>query len=128
MGAGRLHRRQFLLRTAAMVAAMPLSGCQELSENRQVLQVLGAAESVTYRVQRSLMSRRALAPEYSEHDLSKLLKANGTTEPDDAAYQDLAESGFQNWRLQIGGLVERPLQLSLADLRQLPSRTQITRH
>ena len=28
----------------------------------------------------------------------------------------------------IGGLVDRPTELSLAELRELPSRTQITRH
>ena len=31
-------------------------------------------------------------------------------------------------RLEVGGLVTRPASLSLADLRALPSRTQITRH
>jgi len=36
--------------------------------------------------------------------------------------------GFAAYRLEVGGLVERPASLSLADLRALPSRTQITRH
>ena len=37
-------------------------------------------------------------------------------------------NGFADWRLEVGGLVEQPLELSLADLRAMPSRTQITRH
>ena len=43
-------------------------------------------------------------------------------------YQALAMGGFAAYRLEVGGLVERPASLSLADLRALPSRTQITRH
>ncbi|MGH7057835.1 MAG: molybdopterin-dependent oxidoreductase, partial [Acetobacteraceae bacterium] len=52
----------------------------------------------------------------------------GTSDPQDATYQALAQNGFADWRLEIGGLVEHPMRLSLADLRALPSRTQITRH
>ena len=36
--------------------------------------------------------------------------------------------GFADYRLVVDGLVERPLSLSLAELRAQPSRTQITRH
>jgi DMSO/TMAO reductase YedYZ molybdopterin-dependent catalytic subunit len=32
------------------------------------------------------------------------------------------------YKLTVGGLVENPLELSLAQLRAMPSRTQITRH
>ena len=40
----------------------------------------------------------------------------------------MADRGFKDYRLSVGGLVERPMTFSLADLRKLPSRTQITRH
>ena len=36
--------------------------------------------------------------------------------------------GFADWRLKIDGLVERPAELTLAELRKMPARTQITRH
>jgi DMSO/TMAO reductase YedYZ molybdopterin-dependent catalytic subunit len=39
-----------------------------------------------------------------------------------------AEAQFVEWRLVISGLVERPLVLSLADLRTLPKQEQITKH
>jgi DMSO/TMAO reductase YedYZ molybdopterin-dependent catalytic subunit len=48
--------------------------------------------------------------------------------PDSAAYRALARSGFADYRLRVEGLVERPASLALAELRTLPSRTQITRH
>ena len=40
----------------------------------------------------------------------------------------LAAKGFADYRLEVRGLVDRPLSLSLDDLRALPARTQITRH
>ncbi len=69
-----------------------------------------------------------MAAEYSEADLSPRFPSNGTHKPDDAGYQRLAADAFRRWRLEVSGLVERPLQLTLADIRALPSRTQITRH
>ena len=40
----------------------------------------------------------------------------------------MLDGGFADWRLQVDGLVENPLSLSLSDLKGLPSRSQITRH
>ncbi len=79
-------------------------------------------------MQRLLLGRHALAPEYSESQLSKTFRANGTTNPDTDEYNRLAQANFADWRLIVDGLVDKPLQLSLQDLRQMPSRTQITRH
>jgi DMSO/TMAO reductase YedYZ molybdopterin-dependent catalytic subunit len=40
----------------------------------------------------------------------------------------MAENGFADWKLKVDGLVEAPMEFSPADLRAMPSRTQITRH
>jgi DMSO/TMAO reductase YedYZ molybdopterin-dependent catalytic subunit len=124
----RLDRRRFLARAAALAGVLPLGGCDELSSRRWVVSVLGLAESVTRRAQRLVLPQSALAQEYTEADISKWFKPNGSTDPDDAEYQDLADSAFKSWRLTLDGLVERPQSLSLDELRALPSRTQITRH
>ena len=79
-------------------------------------------------MQRFVLSHRSLAREFSESDLSKHFKANGSINVEDASYQTMVRDGFANWRLKIDGLVERPTSLSLDELRRLPSRTQITRH
>ena len=39
-----------------------------------------------------------------------------------------AASDFAGWRLEVRGLVENPLSLTLDNIRRLPQRTQVTRH
>ena len=46
-----------------------------------------------------------------------------STSPGDPDYRALVEAGFADWRLVIDGLVERPLSLSLAELRALGARS-----
>src|ERR1700731_319925 len=124
----RVDRRRALATLAASFGALPLAGCDLFSQNPTVRKVLDSAESLTMHAQRLLLSRQALAQEFTEADISAHFRANGSTDPDDDAYQSLAQSGFKDWRLQVDGLVEQPLQLSLGDVRALPTRTQITRH
>ncbi len=123
-----LDRRRFVGAAAAFVGALPLAACNELSSSPWVTNVLDLAEGVTRRVQRLILTQAALAPEYNEADISKSFKPNGSTDPEDPEYQDLADGRFKDWRLAIDGLVERPQTLALDELRSLPSRTQITRH
>ena len=124
----RVDRRRALATLAASFGALPLAGCDLFSQNPTVRKVLDSAESLTMHAQRLLVSRQALAQEFTESDISADFRANGSTDPDDDAYQTFAQSGFKDWRLQVDGLVERPVQLSLGELRALPARTQITRH
>src|SRR5271170_4270001 len=123
----RFNRRKLMAGTTGAVSALLLGGCDRLSENTTVQRVLASAESVTRRMQRLLGGSHTLAPEYAEADLSKEFKANGTLDPDDDDYQALASKQFVDWRLEVTGLVNRPAQYSLDELRAMPSRTQITR-
>jgi DMSO/TMAO reductase YedYZ molybdopterin-dependent catalytic subunit len=125
----KVDRRGFLARGLAIAGASLLGGCDyELSDQPWVKRILDSAEQLTRVAQRTLVSPTALAREYGEADISKDFKANGSTDVDDHAYKALAANGFADWKLQIGGLVGQPLELSLAELRAMPSRTQITRH
>lgn len=123
-----LNRRGFLARGLAAASTMLLGGCDDLSNQNWVRRILDSAETLTRVTQRALISPRALAREYSEAEISRDFKANGSTDPDDAAYRAHAANGFADWKLAVGGLVDQPLELSLAELRAMPSRTQITRH
>src|SRR5262249_13559181 len=123
-----LNRRRFIGRAAASASLVALGGCDRLSQTPWFTNILDSAENLSRAVQRLITGRNALAREYSQADISKDFRANGTTEPDDDAYIALAQNGFADWRLEFGGLVERPASYSLSELRALPSRTQITRH
>ncbi|CAN1721533.1 methionine sulfoxide reductase catalytic subunit [Hyphomicrobium sp. 1Nfss2.1] len=123
-----ISRRSFLARGAALGGAAFLGGCDQLSQSPSFRDLLSKAEWLTQNVQRLILTERDLAREYTEADLSTHFKANGSTSVADPAYQAQAQNGFSDWRLTIDGLVDRPASLSLADLRALPSRTQITRH
>jgi DMSO/TMAO reductase YedYZ molybdopterin-dependent catalytic subunit len=104
-----------------------LSGCDRLSNSMSANAFVGRAQEATYAWQR-LIGDQTLAQEFSVADISPVFKANGSTDPKDDDYRRHVDEGFANWRLKIDGLVARPISLSLADLRALPARTQITRH
>jgi DMSO/TMAO reductase YedYZ molybdopterin-dependent catalytic subunit len=123
-----MGRRRALARLAALAAAIPLAGCDRLSRAPWFTRILEAAEPLNAAVQRLVSPHATLAREYTRADISPGFRSNGTADPENADYQALAAKGFADWRLEVGGLVEHTLSLSLADLRAMPSRTQITRH
>jgi len=122
------NRRSWLAAAGASMAGLWLAGCNKLTENPTSGAVLRSAEGLTRRAQRLVTDRKALAREFAPADISPDFRPNGSTNPDDADYVAHLQKGFADWRLVVDGLVERPLSLSLDDLRKLPSRTQITRH
>jgi DMSO/TMAO reductase YedYZ molybdopterin-dependent catalytic subunit len=129
MSRALLISRRSILRGLAAGGLLPLAGCSLDSRSPDVMNVLDKAEILTMAAQRALLAPRlALAPEYPPGAISSYFKPNGSIDPDDPDYVALRQRGFADWRLEVGGLVERPMKLSLADLRALPSRSQITRH
>jgi DMSO/TMAO reductase YedYZ molybdopterin-dependent catalytic subunit len=128
-------RRGVLAALAASGSALAVSACTKVSQNKQVNDVLASAEGLNRRLQRFFVRPKTLAREFRESDLSPWFKPNGSTRPDDSGaveynpdYADHAAKGFSDWRLVVDGLVERPLSLSLDELKAMPARTQITRH
>ncbi len=109
-------------------ALLMLDGCDSLSQSPEGRSALASAEDLNRWLQRRIMARDALAREYAPSEISTAFRANGSTEVDDPDYRRLAQGGFADWQLAVDGLVERPLSLSLTELRALPARTQITRH
>ena len=122
------NRRTFLSRMVALTGTAALAGCSDLSQKPWVLDILGEVENLTRRAQRLFAGGHALAPEYSKADIAPSFRANGTLNPNTNDYNVHAANNFKDWRIEVGGLVEKRLSLSLAQLRAMPSRTQITRH
>jgi DMSO/TMAO reductase YedYZ molybdopterin-dependent catalytic subunit len=87
--------------------------------------IYGVGETLTYAAQRLLMSQHSLAREFNRSEISKVFPVNGEV-PENETYQRLSAGGFADWRLTVDGLIARPLAFSLAELKRLPSRTQIT--
>ena len=120
--------RRAVLKALAALGGAAAAGCDRISQSPGVTGVLDKAESLNRAVQRALGGRRSMAKEFTVADLSPTFRSNGTADPGTADYNALAANGFESWRLVVGGLVGHRLSLSLADLRAMPSRTQITRH
>jgi DMSO/TMAO reductase YedYZ molybdopterin-dependent catalytic subunit len=90
--------------------------------------LLGVGHTLTYAAHRVLLHRQPLAREFSRSQISTNFPAINTTLPEDESYRRDMANGFRDWRLAVDGLVARPSEFSLADLRQFPPRTQITMH
>jgi DMSO/TMAO reductase YedYZ molybdopterin-dependent catalytic subunit len=116
-------------RNALMVGGgLLLGGCDKIARTRPARRAFLGAESLTYRVDRLITPRNALAPEFAGADISPIFRSNGTAHPGSADYARLLADNFASWRLHVGGLVAKPLAISLDQLKALPQRTQITRH
>jgi DMSO/TMAO reductase YedYZ molybdopterin-dependent catalytic subunit len=103
----------------ATLGAAALAGCDS---------ILNVGSVLNRRVHQAFTPRKSMAQEFTEADRSPSFRSNGTANPRDAAYQALAGEAFATWQLQVDGLVQRPAQFTLAQLRAMPARTQITRH
>jgi len=123
----KIARRSLL----AGIAALGTGACSKIdgfasSESGEGL--FDLAEDWHLSAHRTLASRQALAPEYSAQDISPSFKGNGSLTVKSEIYQDQLAKGFPDWRIAVSGLVDNPMRLSLAQLKALPQRTQITRH
>jgi DMSO/TMAO reductase YedYZ molybdopterin-dependent catalytic subunit len=123
-----LPRRKFLAGIAAGAGGLLLSGCDAWNDNAAVRAVLTQAEGVNKTAQRMITNRAALAREFSRSDMSPVFRVNGSVTGDGAQYAAHKASGFANWQLQLDGMFARPMAFSLAQLKAMPSRRQITRH
>jgi len=126
-------------RRRAIIAGLASVGGIMLARRPEVLpptygNLLRMGDTFTYAAHRALLPEQALVKEYTTADLTSF-PATGTVNPADqkdtalgSAYRRLHDGGFAGWSLSVEGRVRNPRVFSLRDLKQLPSRTQITRH
>jgi DMSO/TMAO reductase YedYZ molybdopterin-dependent catalytic subunit len=132
MKLARLSRRSLLIGAAQGASLIILSGCEKvfdgLSQNKNVQSLLEIAEHGSRRAQRLVTARNKLAKEFDAKDISAKFRPNGNPAPLTMEYTADARNHWTKWRLEVSGLVKQPASFSLADLKAMPSRTQITRH
>jgi DMSO/TMAO reductase YedYZ molybdopterin-dependent catalytic subunit len=126
------NRRRFLGQLGAGTSLLTLGGCDVfdgfLGTGDPVPDFLRKANVLTREAQRAIQGPASMAPEYPESAIRQGQRPNGSTDPQTADYLAVKQNDFASYRLQVTGLVDSPLSLSLDELRTMPSRTQITRH
>jgi DMSO/TMAO reductase YedYZ molybdopterin-dependent catalytic subunit len=132
-----LTRRKLITGLASTGGAL-LAGCSSKELPPTYGNVLRMGDLLTYRTFRMLLPAQSLAREYAHGDISSS-PAVGNTNPADSQqptfnadrgplYDRLRTGDFADWRLRVEGRVARPASFSLADLKRMPARTQITKH
>jgi DMSO/TMAO reductase YedYZ molybdopterin-dependent catalytic subunit len=121
-----VSRRSLLGGLAATVPV--LGGCGRIDHAAPASQLLDLADGFTRHMQRLILSGRPLVRELKPAEISAFFPVTGTSMPPSDDFRRLLDGEFRDWRLRVGGLVERPLALSLAELQAMPARTQVTLH
>jgi len=119
-----MKRRNVLAGLGALLTA----GCSKIGDSKAFAGLVDGAEKLHRGAHRALGGRRPMAREFTLADLSPDFRGNGNKDIDTDAYRAHVAAGFADWRLEVRGLVDKPLSLSMEQVRALPQRTQITRH
>jgi DMSO/TMAO reductase YedYZ molybdopterin-dependent catalytic subunit len=131
--------KKLITRRTAIVAGLASAGGLLLTRYPKNLpptygNLLRIGDNLTYAAHRALLPGQALVKEYRYSDITSF-PAIGTTNPGNyenplvaAEYRELQKGGFRDWTLTVEGSVAKPRTFSIAELKQFPSRTQITRH
>jgi DMSO/TMAO reductase YedYZ molybdopterin-dependent catalytic subunit len=130
---------KLITRRRAIVAGLASLGGLALARSPREMpptygHLLRMGDNLTYAAHRALLPAQALAREYDVNAITSF-PATGTTDPRVSLkgalgdeYRTLQHGAFADWRLSVEGRVATPLSFSLADLKRLRSRTQVTRH
>lgn len=120
--------RRSLIAGVGTGAGLLLSGCDKLAHNESFRSFLYKEDNAHYQLQNGLSSNAALAPEYRRDQMSPVFRANGSINPGTPEYSGWVADKFASFRLKVYGLVNKPLELSMAQIKSMPARTQITKH
>jgi DMSO/TMAO reductase YedYZ molybdopterin-dependent catalytic subunit len=130
---------RLITRRRALITGLASAGGLILTRSPEDLppthgNLLRMGDTLTYAAHRALLPRQSLVREYSHKDITSF-PATGTTNPGVSQksalgeeYRRLQSGVFADFRLPVEGRVANPRAFSLAELKQLPSRTQVTRH
>jgi len=120
------HMGMWLGFVGIVVVVLSWFGAHYLSWNHP-RKLQRALKSVAYPMQLLTLNRLVPQQNYSEQDISPYFWPNGKI-PRREDWKRLAEHGFSDFRLKVGGLVENPVALSLAEIETLGRVEHITMH
>ena len=127
-----ITRRNFLRTSAVAGSGLILAGCDQFDffadKSGSARQFMERANVLTYKAQRALIGDQTLAREYAASEIRQGQRPNGSVDPSSPDYVALKAENFASYKLTIKGMVEREVSFSLAELRNMPERSQITRH
>lgn len=109
---------------ALVVVLQVVATVFSLRHKRRTQHLLGV---VVDRLERLLSRGVRSRQHHPRRRISPYFRMNGYP-PTDPRYEAMVADGFAGYRLTVGGLVERPVSLSLDDLQALGVRTQVTEH
>lgn len=115
-------RRAFLQRSLTLGGLSLLSGCS-ISDNSTVEAALTRISRFNDSAQAWLFDPNQLAPTYPESMITRPFPFNAYYGEDEV--REVAEAGY---RLEVTGLVADTRSWTLAELRAMPQRDQVTRH
>jgi DMSO/TMAO reductase YedYZ molybdopterin-dependent catalytic subunit len=121
----RLPRRMFARGALSVGALSLLTGCHlpgHMDRDTWVDRTLWAMSRWNDKVQAALFSSSRLAPVYTDADITAPFRFNSGYTPADLPPVDEA-----TYRLELSGLVSGQRRWSLAELRALPARSDVTR-
>ena len=133
MSGRKISRRKMITTGLAAAGAAGLGVANHLAHRYGLIPpddrgIWGPSNTLTYAAQRILQMHHPLAREFNRSQISQgVIPVKGQV-PQSDTYRQLLRSGFADWRLSVDGMVARPQSFSLADLRRLPSVSQVTLH
>jgi DMSO/TMAO reductase YedYZ molybdopterin-dependent catalytic subunit/thiosulfate reductase cytochrome b subunit len=137
---GEEHGGHKLLATALGLGIIALVVLLNIAATRASLHwprgVHNALSHVVDPIRNLAMHRSVSVQNWPEEWISPYFRANGyppiaaypEAQGDDDTYERLLASNFADYRLEIGGLVEQPVALSVAELRAMPKHEHVTLH
>src|SRR6478609_4960518 len=117
-----LTRRRFISGGASLGALTLLTGF-DVSDSFSAEEMLKQVSKFNDGVQAWMFNPNAMAPTFSESQITKPFPFNAYYDIDDAPTVD-----GKTWKLEVSGLVENKKPWTLEELYALPEVSQITRH
>jgi methionine sulfoxide reductase catalytic subunit len=84
-------------------------------------------KAVSQPLRLATLNRFSPSERYTKEQISPFFWPNGKR-PESEDWKDLAANNFRDYKLKVGGLVERPVELSLSELEAMGKAEHITMH